>query len=101
MPTVLVVDDEILRQDVEDFLVGGEGDGAGRVHDPLDVARGHLAIAHCDHAVAVEALDVAPGRAGDHAANLAGGHQLGFLDRPPDRLHRLFDVVDHALAEPA
>src|SRR5256712_13479184 len=51
--------------------------------------------------MAVEALDVAARRAGDHAADLAGGHQLGLLDRPADRLHRLLDVDDDALAEPA
>src|SRR5436190_13058769 len=98
---VLVVDDELLRQDVEDLLVGGEGDGARGVHDPLDVPRRHLAVADRDHAMAVEALDVAPGRAGDHAADLAGGHQLRLLDRPADRLHRLLDVDDDTLAEPA
>src|SRR5207249_582585 len=98
---VLVVDDELLRQDVEDLLVGGEGDGTRGVHDPLDVPRRHLAVAHRDHAMAVEPLDVAPGRACDHAADLAGGHQLGLLDRPADRLHRLLDVDDDALAEPA
>src|SRR5262245_44087211 len=49
--------------------------------------------------MAVEALDVAAGRARDHAPDLAAGHQLGFLHGLADRLDRGVDVDDDALLE--
>src|SRR5579885_1222627 len=42
---VLAVDDEFLRQDVQDLLVGRNGDGAGGLHHPLDVHRRHFLVA--------------------------------------------------------
>jgi hypothetical protein len=51
--------------------------------------------------VRVEALDVAAGDPGDHFLDLGVGHELGFLERALDRVHRGFDVHDHALLEAA
>src|SRR5436309_716858 len=101
LDAVLIVDDELLGQDVEHLAVRGQRDRPRRVDDTLDVARRHLAVLHGDDAVAVEALQVAAGRARDDAADLAARHELGLVDRPPDRLHRGLDVDDHAFLEAA
>ena len=45
--------------------------------------------------------DVAACDAGIHGVNLAAGHQLRFLDRALNRLHRGFDVDHDALLEAA
>src|SRR5262249_59170636 len=66
----------------------------GGLVPPVDVALGHLAALHGDDAVAVEALDVAAGRAGHDTADLAAGHQLRLVDGLADGRHRGVDV-DH------
>ena len=76
----LPVDDEFLRQHVQDLLVRRDRDGLGRVDHVLDVDVAHLAVADRDHAVRIEAAHVAAGDAGEHRADLAAGHELGFLD---------------------
>ncbi len=42
---LLAVDDELLRQHVQDLLVGGDGDRLGGVDHVLDVAVGDLLVA--------------------------------------------------------
>ena len=97
----LRVDDEFLRQHVDDALIGRDRDGARRVDDALDVAGADLFVANRDDAVRVQAADVAAGDARQHAVDLAAGHELGFLDRALDRLHRRLDVDDDAALQPA
>jgi hypothetical protein len=57
---VLLVDDEVLRQDVEDFTAGGQRNGFRRVDRPADVLARDLAVlaGNGNDAPAVEALDV-------------------------------------------
>ncbi len=98
---VLRVDDEFLRQDVQDLLVRGNRHGARRVDHALDVALRDFLVADRDDAVRIQAAHVAAGDAGEHGMNLATGHQLGFLDRALDRLHRRVDVDDDAALQPA
>ena len=95
----LAVDDEFLRQHVQDLLVGGNRHGLGGVDHMLDVAVGDLAVADGHDAVGVEAAHMAAGDAGEHRVDLAPGHELGFLDRALDRLHRGLDVDHDALLE--
>ena len=97
----LPVDDEFLRQHVQDLLVRRDGDGLGRVHHVLHVDVAHFAIADRDHAVRIQAAHVAAGDAGEHRADLAAGHELGFFDGALDRLHRRLDVDHHAFLEAA
>src|SRR5438105_2032706 len=78
---LLTVDDELLRQHVQDLLVRGYRDGLGGVDDVLDIALAHLLVAHSDHAVGVEAPHVGTRDAGEHRVDLAAGHELGLLDR--------------------
>ena len=96
----LPVDDEFLRQDVQDLLVGRQRDGAGSFHHAVHVHRHHFGILDLHHAVRVEALDVAAGDAGKHAGDLAVSHQLSFFQRPLDRLHRGVDIDHYPCASP-
>ncbi|MFN8644280.1 MAG: hypothetical protein U0802_22455 [Candidatus Binatia bacterium] len=78
MPS-LIVDDELLRQHVQDVLIHRQRHRARRVEHAFDVARRHLAALDGHHAMAVEALDLAAADAGEDGVNLAPGTQLGFL----------------------
>jgi hypothetical protein len=98
---LLVIDQELLRDDVQDLLVGRDGNGARGVDDALDVAGRDLALANRDDAVRVQAAHVAAGDARVDVADLAAGHQLGFLDRALDRQHGGLDVDHHALLQAA
>src|SRR6516165_8285545 len=67
----------------------------------IDIAVAHLLVAHAHYAVRVEAAYVTAGNAGEHRVDLAAGHELGFLHRALDRLHRGLDVDHHAFFESA
>ncbi len=99
LDAVLVVDDELLRQDVDHLAVHGDGDRLGGVDDPAHVLVGHLAVADGDHPLGVEALDMPPGDARVNQLDLAAGHQLGLLQRLADRLDGALDVDDDAFAQ--
>ena len=98
---LLRVDDEFLRQDVQDLLVGRDRHGARGVDHAVHVAGRHFLVADRDDAVRVEAAHVAARDAREHRVDLAAGHQLRLLDGALDRLHGRVDVDDHALLEPA
>ena len=97
----LAVDDVLLRDGVEDLLIGRDRDGPRGVDDPLHVLRRHFLVADRHHAVGVEAADVAARDAGEHRMDLASRHELRLFHRAPDRLHGGFDVHHHALLQPA
>ena len=61
----------------------------------------HFAVADRHDARRVAALHVVAGNRRVDRADLAAGHQLGFLDRALDRLHRRLDVHHHAALEAA
>ncbi len=94
----LLVDDEVLRQHVEDLAAGRQRHGARRVDGAPHVVARDLAVlaGHRDHAAAVEALDVRSADRQVHRADLDAGHQLGFLDRLLDRLDRRLEIDDDA-----
>src|SRR6266545_1833871 len=100
---ILIVDDEGLRQSVDDLAVGREVDGLRRLERALDVDGVDLAAlaGHRHHAAAVDAADVPTGHARVDRRDLDPGPLLRFFHRPADRLHRRVDVDDHTLAEPA
>ena len=93
----LAVDDEFLAQHVQDLLVGRNVDRAGGLDRAVDVEHADLAVLHRDHPRGIEAPDVAAGDADESRADLAVGHQLGFLERALDRGHRRLDVDHDAL----
>ncbi len=100
---VLLVDDEVLRQDVQDLAAGRQRHGLRRVDGPAHVFTGDLAVLprHRDHAAAVESLHVGAREREVDRVDLDPGHQLGFFDRLLDRLDRRFEVDDDAAADAA
>src|SRR5690606_41899669 len=98
---ILLVDDEFLRQDVQDLLVRRDGHRTRRIDDALDVAGGHFLVADGDDAVRVEALHVAARDAGEHRVDLAARHQLRLLHRALDGPHAGLYAHHHALLQPA
>ena len=103
LDAALLVDDELLRDDVQDLAVHGDHDGLGRVDDAVHVFLGDLAVLAGDgnDAAGVDALDVAPGHAGVHPVHLAARHELRRLDGVLDGLHGGLDVDDDAPAQAA
>src|SRR4029453_19005192 len=84
---ILVVDDEALRDDVDDLAVHGDGHRLGRFDDALDVGGGDLFVTarHGDHAARVDGADVIAGDAREHALHRHAGHALRLLDGAHDR----------------
>ena len=81
---LLLVDDEVLRQHVQDLAPGRQRHRARRVNRAPHVVARHLAVlaGDGDDAAAVEALDVRAADAEMDRADLDARHQLGFFDRP-------------------
>ena len=100
---VLLVDDEVLRQHVQDFAAGRQRHRLRGVDRAPHVLAGDLAVLAGDgnHAAAVEALDVRPGQREVHRVDLDAGHQLGLLDRLLDRFDRRLEVDDDAAPDAA
>ena len=55
---VLIVDDIVLRQNMEHFAVHRDRHGFGRINHPVEIALRHLFIFDGDDAVAVERFDM-------------------------------------------
>ncbi len=89
---VLLVDDEVLRQHVQDLAAGGQRHGPGGVEGAAHVLARDLAVlaGHGHDAAAVEALDVRTVHGQMRRSDLHAGHELGLL-------HRLLDGVDGGL----
>ena len=98
---VLVVDGKLLRQDVQDFLIGRNRHRPRCFDDAVDVHRRHFLVLDRHHAVRIEAADVAAGDTGVDVTNLAVGHQFDLLQHPRDRRHRILDVDHHAFFQSA
>ena len=97
----LAVDDEFLRQHVQDLLVRRNGHGLGRVHHVLHVDVAHFAIADRDHAVRIQAAHVQPAMPANteriSQPAMSSASSIGALDR----LHRRLDVDHHAFLQAA
>ena len=100
---VLLVDDEVLRQHVEDLAAGRQRHRLGGVDRAPHVLARDLAVlaGDGDHAAAVEALDVRARQREVHRVDLDAGHQLGLLDRLLDRVDRRLEVDDDAAPDAA
>ena len=98
---VLLVDDERLREHVNDLAVLRQVDGPRGVDGALDVDHRDFAVlvADGDDAAAVDAPDVAAGDARVHARHFDPGHLLGLAHGLADRLHGRVDVHDDPLAQ--
>src|SRR5581483_5806648 len=98
---LLAIDDEFLRQHVQDLLIGRNRYRLGGIDDVIDIPVRHFFIPDRYHAVGVEAAHVAAGDTGEHRVNFAAGHQLGLFHRALDGLHRGLDIDDHAFFQAA
>ena len=100
---VLLVDDEVLRQHVQDLATGRQADRLGRLDRPPHViARDLAALArNGNHAAAVEALDVGARHRQVHRVDLDAGHQLGLVHRLLDRVDGGLEIDDHPAPDAA
>src|SRR5207247_5419831 len=100
---VLLVDDEVLRQHVQDFASGRQRYRLGGIDRAADVLARDLAILARDRddAAAVEALDVRARQREVDRVDLDAGHHLGLVDRFLDRIDRRLEVDDDAAADAA
>ena len=100
---VLLVDDEILRQHVQDFAAGRQRHRLGGVDGAPHVFLRDLPVlpGDGDHAPAVEPLDVRPGQRQMDRVDLDAGHQLRLVDRLLDRLDGRLEVDHDAAADAA
>lgn len=94
--TLLVIDHKFLRQNVQNFLIGRNGDRLGRVYHSIDIRLGHFPVANGDNTVGVEAFNMTARNSRVHGVNAATRHQLGLFNRALDRLNRGFDIDHHA-----
>ena len=67
----LMVDGEILRQDMQDLLIGGNSHHPGGLDHPFDIGGGDLARLDGGDAMGIETADVAAGDPGEDGVNLA------------------------------
>ena len=97
----LAVDNEFLRQDVQDLLISRNIHGARSFNHALYIGLRHFFVFNRHHAVRIDALDVTAGNPGIHLANFAIRHQLRFFQGTLNRIHRRFDIHHHALLQAA
>jgi len=83
LDAVLVVDDELLRDHVDDLAVHRDGDRLGGLDDAFHVGGRDLVVLARDRddAAAVDAADVVAGDAGVDALDLDARHALGLPRR--------------------
>ena len=95
---ILLINDEILRKDMEDLPAGGQGHRFRRLDRPSDVVAGNLTIlaGNRNHTAAIEPLHVGTGKREVHRVDLNSGHQLRLLDGVLDRLDGRFQIDDNA-----
>ena len=95
---VLFVDDEILREHVQDLAARRQRHRFRRVDGSPDVLARDLAVLARDgnHAAAVESLDVRSRQRQVDRVDLDTSHELGLLDRLLDRVDCRLEVHDDA-----
>jgi len=97
----LAVDDEFLRQDMQNLLIHRDVDRACRLDHAIDVKLRNLPILDGDHTVRVEALNMRAGYTGNDVTNLHVRHQLGLFQRALNAGDGGFDVDHHTLFQSA
>ena len=94
--TFLAIDDEFLRQHVENALISRNRHRPGCVDNAFDITATNLSIPNGDDAMRVQAANVAARDARVHRLDFATCHQFGFFNRSLNRVHRRFDIDDYA-----
>ena len=100
LDSALVVDDEFLRQHMQDLLTGRDPHGPdSRVDHAIHIAMRDFIVADDLVAIRIPAFDMAAGYAREHGMDLAAGHELGLAHGALYRLHGRFDIDHHAFFE--
>ena len=94
--TFLAIDDEFLRQHVENALISRNRHGPGGVDNALNITAANLAIPNSDDAMRVQAADVTARNARVYRLNFTTCHQFCFFDRSLNRVHCRFDIDNDA-----
>ena len=99
----LIVDDVFLRENMEDLLISWYRHCLRGVDNALYILWVYfpITIPDRDDSMGVDAPNVATRDSRIHRIYLTPTHQLGFFDRPLNRLHRRFDIDDHTLLQAA
>ena len=96
----LPVDDEFLRQDMENLLIHRDVDRARSLNHAIDIELRHFFILDCHHTVRIETLDVRTGDPRQHVFDLHIRHQLGFFQRALNTGDGGFNIDHHAFLQP-
>ena len=101
--TRLIVENELLRQQVQDFAISGQRHGACFVHRLADFVAANLARAAVkgDAAMAVHAADVRSGDADQSVLHRNSGYIFGSFYRFLNAADRFVELGDDALAQAA
>ena len=99
----LIVEDEFLRQQMQNFAVGGQGNRARLIHRQLDLIASNLTrpCAQTDAAVAVDSANMSTTDADDCVLHGRAGDIFRGLHGSLNRRHCLFEFNDHTLARSA
>jgi hypothetical protein len=99
--TLLAVDQELLRQDMQDFLVRRYRYRSCRIDHAIHVARTDFRVTNRDDAVRVETAHMAAGDARVDRMDVASRHEFGFFHGALDRVHGRLDIHDHPFFQSA
>ncbi len=100
LDTILIIDDELLRQDMNHFPIHWYCQSFRCIDYAADIFVGNFPVFNSNHSLGVDSLDVATGNTGKDRLDLATGHQLGFLNRLANCIDRTFDIDDDTLTQP-
>ncbi len=100
--SILIVNDEFLRQDMYDLAVRRQRHGSRRLDDAANILAIDLARPRGNgrHAAAVETPDVRSGKADINSFDLAARHGFGLMNTFLDRLHGRLEVDDRSPLQP-
>ncbi len=98
---LLLVDDVVLRQGVQNTLVGSNGHRLGCIQNTFQIPATHFTIVDSDTAVRVLAIDMTAGQAHISRMHMTLGQLLRLVNRFLDRLHRGLDINHHSFPQPA
>ena len=96
---VLVVDNEFLGKNMDDFPVKRDGNSFGRFNDAVNICLCDFFSFDCDDAMTVHAVNVASGNTHKNRIDFASRHQFGFFNSTFYRFHGAVYVYDHTFTQ--
>ena len=100
MDSWLIVEDKLLRQQVDNLPISGQGNGARAVNCGAYILAGNLAqtVSQADAALAVDAAHVGTSQADHTIRDHRLGHLLGLSSRVVEGSAGGLEIADHPLA---